>query len=324
MISDCFFCGADLPELVPNDLAFDERIAFDPKLGRLWQVCGECRRWNLTPIESRWEIVEECDRVAQLSPPLLNTEHLSLVPSGAGQLIRVGLPTRLEFAEWRYSSTLDGYSGTVGRVKRAFLSLPELPIGGFDFYGAARSIPEAWLGSPFLEHGAVLGALFLNVPLVEQCPSCGEPLFIHPAAFGDLRFERSSAGAGLAAPCGLCGDSVLIDIREARPGLRAGLALVNHKYRQISQVERAVRPLDHMGGAPGLMKRLCTNRTAIGELPRPARLALWIALDELAEAEALEAEWQAAESLARIADKELTIIPGFDAFRDRVLSETPR
>ena len=49
------------------------------------------------------------------------------------------------------------------------------------------------------------------------------------------------------------------------------------------------------------MTRLTQRRAVIGELPKPARLALWVALDELAEAEALEVEWSYAEGLARIA-----------------------
>jgi hypothetical protein len=236
----------------------------------------------------------------------------------------VGSPARNEFAEWRYSSRLDPFSGWRGRLEKALFSMPELPVGGYDFYGAARAIPQSWLASPFIEHAAVLGALFLNVPFTDQCPSCGDPLFIHPAAFGDLRFQRSSTNAALAVPCGLCGDQVLIALRAARPALRAGLALVNHKYRRVSQVERAAGPLERMGGAYELVSRLTERGTAVGEMPKPARLALWIALDELAEAEALEAQWQDAETLARIADRELTAIPGFDEFRMRVLSETPR
>jgi hypothetical protein len=50
-----------------------------------------------------------------------------------------------------------------------------------------------------------------------------------------------------------------------------------------------------------------------------ARGALLIALDERAEAEALEAEWREAEEMAAIIDGELSQVPGFDAFRKEIL-----
>lgn len=33
------------------------RLAFDGAKGRLWVVCRKCKRWNLTPLEERWEAI---------------------------------------------------------------------------------------------------------------------------------------------------------------------------------------------------------------------------------------------------------------------------
>jgi hypothetical protein len=118
----------------------------------------------------------------------------------------------------------------------------------------------------------------------------------------------------------LCGEEVVLELREARPALRAGLALVSRKDRDPARVRRAIGPLERVGGGHELVRRLCRRRSMFGELPRAGRLALWIALDELAEAEALEDEWRTAETLARIADDELTEIPGFASFRARVIA----
>jgi hypothetical protein len=185
---------------------------------------------------------------------------------------------------------------------------------------AGRAIPEAWLGSPFVEDAGYLSTLFANLPLAERCPGCGQPLFIHPAAFGDLRLEVLGNREALAVPCGLCGEEVVLELREARPALRAGLALVSRKYRDPVRVRRAIGPLERVGGGHELVRRLCRRRSMFGELPRAGLLALWMALDELAEAEALEDEWRTAETLARIADDELTEIPGFESFRARVIA----
>jgi len=38
------------------------RLAFDSAKGRLWVGCPHCSRWNLTPLEERWEPVEECEK----------------------------------------------------------------------------------------------------------------------------------------------------------------------------------------------------------------------------------------------------------------------
>jgi hypothetical protein len=57
-------------------------------------------------------------------------------------------------------------------------------------------------------------------------------------------------------------------------------------------------------------------------LDLPSRAGLLIALDEAAEIEALEAEWQMAEELAAISDGELSEVPGFDAFRREVLGDS--
>ena len=320
MESDCLFCGGGLPISEPSTLGEGERTAYDPVLGRLWQVCSECGRWNLTPIESRWEALEECELVAARSRVLLETDHLALLSVGSGQLIRVGKPERYELASWRYSSRLDEFVRSAGKIRRVFMSLPELPVGGRDFYATERAAPAAWMGSPFLEHGALLTGLFLSVPLGESCPACRQPLFIHPAAFGDLQMEPIGSNAGLAAPCGLCGESVLVQLQDVRPALRAGLALVSRDYRDEAKVRSAIVPLVRTGGAHQLVRRLCARRALLGELPQPGLLALWIALDEIAEAEALEAEWKTAESIARIADDELTQIAGYEEFRQRALT----
>ena len=48
----------------------------------------------------------------------------------------------------------------------------------------------------------------------------------------------------------------------------------------------------------------------------PVRTGLIMSLDDLAELDALEAEWRTAEEMAAIMDGELTRVDGFDAFLD--------
>ena len=63
MYSHCLVCNADLGtnEAIEH-FQVGTRLAFDAAKGLLWVVCRGCERWNLTPIEERWEAIEECER----------------------------------------------------------------------------------------------------------------------------------------------------------------------------------------------------------------------------------------------------------------------
>ena len=79
------------------------RLAFDPAKGRLWVVCRSCERWNLTPLEERWEAVETCEALFRATRIRTSTEHVGLARHAEGlELVRIGEPLRPEFAAWRY------------------------------------------------------------------------------------------------------------------------------------------------------------------------------------------------------------------------------
>ena len=64
MYSTCLFCHGHLGtnEAIEH-FTVGSRLAFDAKKGRLRVVCAKCARWNLTPVEERWEAIEECERL---------------------------------------------------------------------------------------------------------------------------------------------------------------------------------------------------------------------------------------------------------------------
>jgi hypothetical protein len=79
------------------------RLAFDSARGRLWVVCKRCERWNLSPVEERWEAVEGCERLFEDTRLKVSTENIGLARHPEGlELIRIGRPQRPEFAAWRY------------------------------------------------------------------------------------------------------------------------------------------------------------------------------------------------------------------------------
>jgi hypothetical protein len=67
--------------------------------------------------------------------------------------------------------------------------------------------------------------------------------------------------------------------------------------------------------------QIAQQQLPLGQLNARERLALWLSLDEWAEADALEAEWKTAEEIAAISDGELTNVKGFQEFRARVLAD---
>jgi hypothetical protein len=97
------------------------------------------------------------------------------------------------------------------------------------------------------------------------------------------------------------------------------LALVTPPEALSQIAEGAARELDSIGGPSRLLEEISSSRLSLGELDLTRRAGLVISLDEVAELEALEAEWQRAEEMASIMDGELSDIPGFDSFRRRIL-----
>ena len=104
MYSTCLFCKSNLGS---NDaiehFPVGRRLAFDAANGRLWVVCRSCEKWNLTPIEERWEALEECERAFEVTRLRVSTDEIGLARIKEGlELVRIGKPKRPEFAAWRY------------------------------------------------------------------------------------------------------------------------------------------------------------------------------------------------------------------------------
>ena len=315
----CIFCEADLGR-------GRARAAYDPWLGRMWRVCASCLRWNVVPLEDRWERLEEMERAARdRGRSILRTDHLDLIDIGAEQLIRVGRAPRPELAGWRYGDVLPRRRprGIGARLRALLVTLPTHPFGYAAGHGDAftdRFIADRWFTSPFLEDAPTLTGAFLHVPLAPACPACAGPLALEPWAFQDLRLTLDAGGPAVIARCGLCRSEVVVPAAAARPAIRLGLGLVNRRLVERTTVEAAARLVDRAAGPAGLLVRLAGDEPALGQLPARPRLALGFALDEQEEAELLEREWREAEELAAIVDGELSEPAGFAEFRRRVLS----
>ena len=91
MYSTCIFCNRSLGtnesiEIFP----IGRRIAFDGAKGRLWVICRRCERWNLSPLEIRWEVIEECERRFRDTRLRVSTDNIGMARLRDGlELVRL-------------------------------------------------------------------------------------------------------------------------------------------------------------------------------------------------------------------------------------------
>ncbi len=328
---ECLYCDSELPGGSADERvgAAGSRHAYDPVLGRLWEVCPRCLRWNPVPLQDRWEAIEAWEaEVRPRGTVLLRTEELALLRVGGGEVVRVGRPPLPEWGGWRYGVRLPPPAGRRPSLLARLLGrLPPPPLEGYDPYGLSgapggvggRGGPSQWLASPFLDGAQALTLAFTAVPFARRCPSCGAAMPLNPWDFQRVSFRVSGGEPGMEAPCAGCGTLVLLGMREARPALRMGLAVLDSGSEAREVGEEAGARLDAVGGRDLLLRGLGELGAALGDLGRVERVTLAIALDQEAESDALEAEWREAEELARIVEGELTEVSGFMEFRERVL-----
>jgi hypothetical protein len=149
MYSTCLFCHTSLgTNEAVEFFPVGRRLAFDAAKGRLWAVCRNCERWNLTPIEERWEAIEECERSFRETKLRVSTDQIGLGRLREGlELVRIGKPLRPEFAAWRYGDQF-GKRRRKNMLKGAgvfagIVAFPALgPAIGISLGGMAAFIPQ--------------------------------------------------------------------------------------------------------------------------------------------------------------------------------------
>ena len=76
MYATCLFCNKPLGKNETFEtFPVGKRLAFDPAKGRLWVVCPNCERWNLTPLEDRWEAIETAEKLFRESRRRVSTDR---------------------------------------------------------------------------------------------------------------------------------------------------------------------------------------------------------------------------------------------------------
>lgn len=312
MYTTCIYCHKPLGrnESIEH-FPVGRRLAFDGAKGRLWVVCRSCERWNLSPLETRWEAIEECERAFGETRLRVSTDNIGLARLGEGlELVRVGAPQRPEFAAWRYGDQFGR------RRRRAYL------IGG----GVAVAVGAVVVGASAAGIGiGSFGGLWGNIPnlinatrKVKLRAADGRTLTVRGTEFSRARIVGDPA---TGAPQLSVKVKRNIEVFHGDEALRlAGrlLPAINASGGRKRTVQEAVRDLEARRGSEGFLDQYFGTTgpvdrkgrpKPVSALPAPTRLALEMALHEEAERRAiqgelaiLEAAWREAEVIANISD----------------------
>jgi hypothetical protein len=112
MFSACLFCHTDLGSNETVEACpVGRRLAFDPRKGRLWVVCTHCGRWNLTPLEERWEPIERCEQLFRDTWQRYSVDNVGVARTKSRlELVRIGEALPPEIASWRYGARLQRWA----------------------------------------------------------------------------------------------------------------------------------------------------------------------------------------------------------------------
>jgi hypothetical protein len=335
MYRSCIFCSADLKA---NDalerFPVGRSIAFDGEKGRLWAICSRCARWNLAPIEERWEAIEDAERLFRDTRTRVQNENVGLAKLRDGtRLVRVGQAVAGELAAWRYGEQLTvrkrrylaAGAATAAASAALLLGVGTAGVGIGAYWLGSRIIRPAWRGYQDAE------VLYTSTPA--EGPA-GSRQHLRRSHLRRARLRQGADGGielfvpQVEAEVPVLGPGVLRTVaahplvvpgNAARMVLGRGMVVVNAHGARRKQLDLATRVLEHAGSADRFLEAASKRGQWLyggseldpdpAEPNRVAALALEMALHEETERRALEGElaaleemWRQAEEIAAIAD----------------------
>lgn len=341
MYSTCLFCnnslgGNDTVEEFP----VGRRLAFDAGKGRLWVICHHCGRWNLSPLEERWEAIEACERLFRDTFVRVSTGNVGLARLASGvELVRIGKPLRPEFAAWRYGKQFGTrrkrtYAVAGGGAAGAALAaialgptiVPALALGTISII-VVPGITTAMAVLPML---GMLAAreYVVNERVVARLAKDRRMFTVRAKHLEDIELDvQGRESARIAVPH----DRGWVEFSDtsAYHTMSVLLAGTNRFGADSARVQDAVTRIESAGDAAGFLSHASAFNALRGgrivsvlngmrglgamRLSPTERLALEMSLHEETERRALHGElatleeaWRAAEEIAQICDDDLT------------------
>lgn len=352
MYSTCIFCHGDLERNeVVEAFPVGRRLAFDAVKGRLWVVCRRCERWNLTPIEERWEAIDTCERLFRDTHLRASTDNIGLARLREGlELVRIGPALRPEFAAWRYGdqfgrrrkkfiglSVVGGAAVLAATVAPLYGVVAGVGAGGWGLFQVGNFVYQlvttrtvrARVVLPGHSDPAILRSTHLletalggnrdtwMLRLTHELP----PPDMNAGRWARERWPKLSGRRTttvLSGPDALHAAGKLLPLINSSGGNRVGVR------RAVDLVDKTPDP-DRLFASAILSSR---QPTQLRVLPAHVRLALEMAAHENVERRALEGElalletaWREADEIAAIADS--LLIPGEVSRRLGTMREKP-
>lgn len=312
MYRTCMFCNRSLGEnQVLEEFPVGRRLAFDSSRGRLWVVCRRCERWNLTPMEERWEAVEACERLFGDTRIRVSTENVGLAKLREGlELVRIGSPLRQEFAAWRYGDQFGR------RRKKAFLvgGGALVAFGGLVVGGVATGV----ISGALIGQSANFWNLWANGRNIVKLST--EDGRVIPLKHMDLLGTRVRAAEDGTLRLGIRKGkgTEWFQGEEAKRLVGVVMPGINRAGGKRDTVASAVHEIEHHGHPDQFLDQVIRGDRFndkrgvpgyVNKMPTPTKLALEMALHEEQERRALEGElwrleraWEEAEEIAAISD----------------------
>jgi hypothetical protein len=324
MYSTCLYCNNALgSNEVVETFPVGRRLAFDQAKGRLWVVCRKCEKWNLSPLEERWEAIETCERMFHDARKRVSTDNIGLAKLTEGlELVRIGAPMRPEFAAWRYGDQFGrrrtraiamGVGATVvgGGVIIAGISAGILSGGGWAVYQGMNGLVELARKKRRLA--------LVTAPNGQKLLVRGEDGDKTSIVLGDPHSE------GWSLDLHHKGGRIRLEGEHARRATALIMPKVNVGGASRDKVHTAVQRIESSGDPAKFLQWLALNPPlsdpgywgrknkvplhGLSKLPLETRLAVEMAVNEENERRVLEGElmlleleWKEAEEIAGIAD----------------------
>jgi hypothetical protein len=355
MYSTCIFCNHSLgTNEVLEIFPIGRRISFDAAKGRLWVICRRCERWNLSPLEIRWEVIEECERLFRDTRLRVTTDNIGMAKLTEGlELVRLGKPLRGEFAAWRYGDQF----GRRRRRSMVYTAGGAGAIGLIVVGGAAAgvSMGSAWYGYTLVIKGILNERIASRLRHPEndekikvQLKHLEKSRFVPTGAPGEWELHVRYARGWSSGFSSGGGQTLVYRGEDAMDIAGKLMARANRSGGSKQTIDQAVRRIESVGDPESFLieavreserlrrakpKKLAKAGTAgsLAKLPKDIRLAIEMATHEEAERramegelETLEAAWKQAEEIAGIADS-LVVPQEVDEFvtaeKERAASE---
>jgi hypothetical protein len=344
MYSTCLFCNKSLGtnEMVET-FPVGRRLAFDQRRGRLWVVCRKCEKWNLTPLEERWDAIETCERLFRDTRKRVSTDHIGLARLHEGlELVRIGEPLRPEFAAWRYGDQfgrrrtrgmIQATGVVVAGVGMVALLMARQMVGGALLVATSQIVNVGW---QLALHG---GLAYRKRRILGEIPTDdGKRWLVRGRYLQTLRLIPAASGDGWGLEVGCDAGGVrrrlTIEGPEARRLATKLVPTFNPDGGRKEDVLRAVTRIEARGDAESYLRWLARNTRSernwmkrkdpvtgeripagassdtLGVQGTEVAMAVEMAVNEENERHALESElefleeaWKDAEEIASISDR---------------------